>query len=469
MRDNGARVLLWSVGSLAAVVSISVLVLLSGGRLINFTLLLLANIIVLGDGMDLIARMYARRAALGSLAWRAGPSAVLPAGSEVELTQQIPLRPYAFVLSVHDLEPQIETFMRVMEPYKELTWIIDDCSNDHTLLRLRHAGWRCLQSDRNCKKPGAIKRLLDVVPRSFDTIVVMDPDVVLPAQRSDGSDGLARCIRDFQRSGAAAFCPRVICHGRGLISRLQAVEYALNCCLGRKSLLDFGVTSGVSFYRRDALERVLAQHSLSVYAEDLENSLLLTGHGERVYYDDRIVMDTTGKESWRAWFSQRVGWWYGLLRVYRTRWNEIRGVGRRCPFALYQYVFYTGLVTILLYPLKLASLFLITASTLNSADLLLGTALVPDVAITNPLLFAVSYCKYIVLMVCAIWLLPAHERRSAAWMIPFQYFYALAQIAPMGIGFANYLSVRHGGRRLYRDHYDDEPSIDVARVHVSHP
>ncbi len=55
----------------------------------------------------------------------------------------------------------------------------------------------------------------------------------------------------------------------GFLARFQAFEYALAFRIGRESLADYSITSGVSFYRRDALARALNEHTLSVYAEDL--------------------------------------------------------------------------------------------------------------------------------------------------------------------------------------------------------
>src|SRR6202034_3886935 len=94
-----------------------------------------------------------------------------------------------------------------------------------------------------------------------------------------------RFVSDFQLSGAAAACPRIMIEPDGFLARFQAFEYALAFRIGRASLADFSITSGVSLYRRDALQRALQEHSLSVYAEDFENAIILLSHGERIYYD----------------------------------------------------------------------------------------------------------------------------------------------------------------------------------------
>src|SRR5260370_38721330 len=109
----------------------------------------------------------------------------------------------------------------------------------------------------------------------------------------------------------------------GFLARFQAFEYALAFRVGRESLGGFSVTSGVSFYRRSALARALSEHSLSVYAEDFENAVILLSHGERIYYDGRLVVSTEGPDSLQRWFSQRVGWYHGLIQAYIGRLSDV--------------------------------------------------------------------------------------------------------------------------------------------------
>src|SRR5262249_13703709 len=152
----------------------------------------------------------------------------------------------------------------------------------------------------------------------IETVIVLDPDTrILSAP-----DDLVRTLFEFQRSGMAAFCPRVSAAGRSWLARIQRLEYWLAFSIGRKSLSDFSITSGVAVYRADALRLVLDQHSLSVYAEDLENALILLARRESIYYDGRLVVETEAVEGVRRLFSQRVGWHFGLIRVYLSRWRS---------------------------------------------------------------------------------------------------------------------------------------------------
>src|SRR3979490_3578094 len=173
--------------------------------------------------------------------------------------------------------------------------------------------------------------------------MVIDPDVRICGRHAGSTVELERIIADLQLSGAAAACPPVAIERDGLPPRFQALEYPLAFVVGPRSLAAFGVTSGVSIYRRDALEHALNQHSLSIYAEDLENAVILLRDGERIYYDGRLVVSTRGPGTMRHWFSQRVGWYYGLLRVYTLRFHELWRIGRRGPFVNEQFAGHRGL------------------------------------------------------------------------------------------------------------------------------
>ncbi len=375
----------------------------------------------------------------------------------------LPLRPYALVLSVHNMTRSVNEFTRALAAYRDRTWIVDDGSTDGTPVRLRAAGWRCLESEINRKKPAALKALLRHLPADIETVMVLDPDTKIRGTRAE----FEAVVRDFQRSGAAAACPRVHVRPDGPLVTAQELEYALAFCLGRKSLGDTSVTAGVAVYRRAALEHALAHHTLSVYAEDLENALLLLGAGEHIYYEERLNVETDGKRTLPDWFSQRVGWYFGLVRAWVKRWRDIRFIAGRSPIAFYQYVIYSGGLTIFALPVKLLCLSLLTASLLRGLDELLGLGIVPDVPATHPLLFATVFVKHMLLMsimICCA--LPARERLKSLATVPFYFFYGLLQLVPVAVGYINWLSCRLGGRRLYADHYDSAP---LRTLQVLHP
>ncbi|MGH8269124.1 MAG: hypothetical protein ACRES1_03605, partial [Steroidobacteraceae bacterium] len=206
------------------------------------------------------------------------------------------------------------------------------------------------------------------------------------------------------------------------------------------------------------LARALREHSVSVYAEDFENAVILLDSGERVYYDGRLVVGTEGPGSFQRWFSQRVGWYHGLIRVYFERFGSIWRIGKRTPFALYHYLVYVGGLTILMHALKVVSAALLLGSFVSGIDNLFFAHWQQSYpGWTNPAYFMAAIGSYLVLGVVALFtVVPKAERAYAAPIVPLYLFYALVHIAPMTVGYANWIAVKAIGRRLYRDHYEPE-------------
>lgn len=432
----------------------------------SFSLLIygLANLIVYTDALDFILRLHVRRRHIATAPTEENRhlSIDLAGSLPAAARQVVPVRPYAIVASIFNLEPLLDEFMDAFAPYRDRVWLISDGSTDNTVRRLRQAGWRCFDDGVNRRKPGAVHRLLERLPAHVETVMVVDPDI-----RIRGRDGGSRIdfdsfIRDFQQSGAAAVCPRVMIEPDGFLARFQAFEYALAFRIGRESLADYSITSGVSCYRRDALERALNEHTHSVYAEDLENALIILSHGERIYYDGRLVVSTEGPGSVPRWFSQRVGWYYGLFKVYIERFGKIWQISKRTPFAMYHFVIYLGGLSLILHPLKILSALLLVLSFVSGFDNLFMADLLPRNAFINPAYFIAAIGSYLALGVFALFtVVPKAERAYIAPIVPLYLFYALTHIAPMTVGYANWITMKLWRRRVYRDHYEPLPSAST--------
>lgn len=453
------------LGPILACVLLAAWIALSaaGGQTHNFSILIaiLANFIVYTDAADLLLRLYARRRHAG--ASTAELSIDLSAASNASVQRFASARSFAIVASIFNLDGggQLDHFMEALAPYRDRVWLISDGSTDHSVMRLRQAGWRCFEESFNRRKPAALKRLLELLPESIQTLLVIDPDCRIRTRGEGSSVDLERYVGDFQQSGAAAACPRLMIEPDGFLTRFQAFEYALGFRIGRRSLADFSITSGVSLYRRDALEYALQRHSLSVYAEDLENAVILLSAGERIYYDGRLVVSTEGPGSWRRWFSQRVGWYYGLLKVYTERYGQIRRIQRRAPFALYHYLIYMGLLTIGLHAVKMLSVALLLTSLASGFDHLFAAGLLPRTSFGDPLYFATAVGCYLTLGTIALFtIVPTAERGYIAPIVPLYLLYTLIHVVPMSLGFANLAAVKLWGRRLYRDHYEPGENRD---------
>ena len=383
-----------------------------------------------------------------------GPAVALGLPEISNAERALELSPYAIIASVHDAADDIDRFTATLQPFKDAVWLIDDASGDDTLLRLRRDGWNVVAGVVNRKKPAALRHLLQSLPVEIRTVVIMDPDVRWVAAPGLERPMLEAVISDLQRSGAAACTPRVQAHRGGWLEECQAFEYELACGLGRKSLGELCCNSGVSVYRRTALEAALNRHSLSVYAEDFENSLLLLERGERIYYDDRLIIETHAKDTWKNLLSQRVGWSFGCAKVVVERLPQIFAIARRGPLGAYQYVFYLCVTGVLLLPLKLVSTGLLTMSLFKGLDDLLLTQWLPTRPWNEPLLFCLWYAKStLILLLACLSALPRGERRRHLLTLPFYCFYGLLQYIPTTIGYLNLLTLRTAGRRLYADHY----------------
>jgi cellulose synthase/poly-beta-1,6-N-acetylglucosamine synthase-like glycosyltransferase len=427
----------------------------------------LANLIVYTDALDFMLRMYVRRrhtaTARGTERQRDLSIDLAPAMS-MGMRRVVSSQSYAIIASVYNLEERLDEFMEAFEPYKSRVWLISDGSTDDTLQRLRQAGWRCFDDGVNRHKPGAIKRLLERLPDYIETVLVVDPDIRIRGKKGGSTIDFEQFVAEFQQSGAAAACPRVMIEPDGWLARFQAFEYCLAFRVGRESLADFSITSGVSLYRRDALTSALSQHSLSVYAEDFENAILLLSRGERVYYDGRLIVSTEGPGQLRRWFSQRVGWYHGLLKVYTERFGSMWRTARRSPFAFYHFIVYVGVLSLAMHVLKVVSAVLLVISFASGFDNLFLTHLVPTGNVwTNPAYFMTAIGSYLALGVIALFtVVPKSERAYVAPIVPLYLFYALVHIIPMSFGFANWIALKLWGHRVYRDHYEPGESASVS-------
>jgi cellulose synthase/poly-beta-1,6-N-acetylglucosamine synthase-like glycosyltransferase len=428
-----------------------------------------ANLIVYTDALDFALRLYMRRrhtAAAGGLSdsgQNGNLSINLAAILPPDARRVVPASPFAIIASVFNLEDQLDEFMEAFGPYRDRVWLISDGSTDNTVLRLRQAGWRCFDDGVNRRKPGALRCLLGRLPAYIETVMVIDPDIRIRGLNEGSTIDVDRFVSDFQQSGAAAACPRIMIEPDGFLARFQAFEYALAFRVGRESLSDFSITSGVSFYRRSALARALSEHSLSVYAEDLENAVILLSHGERIYYDGRLVVSTEGPGSLRRWFSQRVGWYHGLIKVYTERFSQVLRISRRSPFAAYHYLVYIGGLSLLIHLVKVASAVLLLLSLLGGLDALLLDDFVPRGTFINPEYFTAAISSYLALGVIALFTcVPKAERTYTAPIVPLYLCYAITHIVPMTVGFGNFFALKLFRRRIYQDHYESPADPSVA-------
>jgi hypothetical protein len=143
-----------------------------------------------------------------------------------------------------------------------------------------------------------------------------------------------------------------------------------------------------------------------------------------------------------------------LIRVFAQRRRSVARVARFGPWCFYNFVVYLGLLSIALFPLKLASTVLFVVSFANALDTLLFLDLIPEHALTDPRYFTVTYAAYALLCACFhVYARPPVRFTTAITAVVFYPFYAMAHTAAMAVGYLNWLSFCATGRRIYRDHY----------------
>ena len=129
-------------------------------------------------------------------------------------------------------------------------------------------------------------------------------------------------------------------------------------------------------------------------------------------------------------------------------------IGRREPLATYQYILYLLVNGVLLLPLKLAATCVLLMSFCRALDEVLLTHFIPSRPWDEPLLFALWYGKAtLILLVALLVAVPRGERARHLATLPFYGMYALLQCIPTTVGYANVLTWKLLGRRLYADHY----------------
>lgn len=378
------------------------------------------------------------------------------------------LKPFAIVLSVYNAEGYIREFLENFKPYLDKLFIVDDCSTDGTYRILEEYGVRYIRNERNMKKPASIKRALPALPGEVETVIVIDPDTRFAESRLKKEiTDLEEVLSDFQRSGMDGCAPRIkVKEGNSLLNKLQELEHSVSQSLGRKSLSNKTILSGVAIYKRKTLEKVMGSHPLSVYAEDLMTALLILNNGGSIYYDGRLLTETEEPSTWKHLISQRIGWDYGYIMAYfHTLKRVLQGKDEKPllfhdkrPMLIYSYAVYLGVFGILFHPLKLFSIALLSASLINLIALLCWLPLPFAEPVFTPLWFLIFYAQYSLLVLIMIYAAVGKEKRSRyGILVPLYTIYALFLLLIRTVGFLNYLSLLIFRRKIYHDHYEAEP------------
>ena len=122
-----------------------------------------------------------------------------------------------------------------------------------------------------------------------------------------------------------------------------------------------------------------------------------------------------------------------------------------------------GGLSLIVHPLKIVSAVLLVLSFISGFDNLFLANLLPRNSLINPSYFMAAIGSYLALGVFALFtVVPKQERAYIAPIVPLYLFYAITHIAPMTVGYVNWIAVKLWGRRVYRDHYEPMPSASTT-------
>ncbi|MDD3985089.1 MAG: glycosyltransferase family 2 protein [Methanobacterium sp.] len=132
------------------------------------------------------------------------------------------------------------------------------------------------------------------------------------------------------------------------------LEYEDSMSLGRIVPHNHVFASGASaFYKRDVLEEMLKQTSLSMYAEDMEISIQMISSKLRTYFDWRATTRTLIPSTLKKLTLQRMSWSFGQLKVTTSYFKK--AFIKDDPFFIYNFYVYNFII-MLMHPLRVISI-----------------------------------------------------------------------------------------------------------------
>jgi cellulose synthase/poly-beta-1,6-N-acetylglucosamine synthase-like glycosyltransferase/peptidoglycan/xylan/chitin deacetylase (PgdA/CDA1 family) len=200
-----------------------------------------------------------------------------------------------------------------LEGFKVL--VLDDGSSDRTAEIVRKAFGGSGRVSVVTKPNGGKWSALNAALRHTDAeiVVTIDADTVLEP------DALPLLVRHFADPRVAAVAGAPVVGNRiNLLTRLQALEYAINQNLDRRALeVVNGITvvpGAVGAWRRVALLGI-GGFGPDTLAEDADATVALELAGWRVLSEPKAVAHTEAPQTVRAFLKQRLRWMFGTLQV----------------------------------------------------------------------------------------------------------------------------------------------------------
>jgi cellulose synthase/poly-beta-1,6-N-acetylglucosamine synthase-like glycosyltransferase/peptidoglycan/xylan/chitin deacetylase (PgdA/CDA1 family)/spore germination protein YaaH len=204
--------------------------------------------------------------------------------------------------------------------------VVDDGSTDRTAQIVRKTFAGDGRVEVLSKPNGGKWSALNTAFRHTEAeiVVTIDADTVLEP------DALPLLVRHFADPRVAAVAGAPVVGNRvNLLTRLQALEYAINQNLDRRALeVVNGITvvpGAVGAWRREALLEI-GGFAPDTLAEDADATVRLELAGYRVLSEPRAVAHTEAPQTVRAFLKQRLRWMFGTMQVaYKNRAVMWRG------------------------------------------------------------------------------------------------------------------------------------------------
>jgi len=268
--------------------------------------------------------------------------------SERTSMSEVRSQDFKIIVPVYNSSTFIEDTLKKLWKYKDKVIVVDDCSTDDTVEKVRKMGFYVITSPDNGKKVGAILRGLCRVQTKY--VVVMDSDSWI----EEGD--LERLVGVMEKEGLDACAVRVLPEGDGILSELQYIEYLKAMRLGRRSMdgdkpLVPCVSGAFGVFRTDLLWKVTVDqinNGMVWEGEDFERTLRIIERGGRVGYVDDFIVRTKCPTSLRDLIRQRMCWSHGYIRVHFMFRKFLKRRDKLGLTFLYNFI-----LNIFLHPLKL--------------------------------------------------------------------------------------------------------------------
>ncbi|KYK27276.1 hypothetical protein AYK26_04025 [Euryarchaeota archaeon SM23-78] len=368
-------------------------------------------------------------------------------GRDIDVSK--PPKPYKILMSVYNLENNLEKVIDRLSKHKEHLVLVDDASSDNTVQKARELGIDVIPCVINKHKPQEVRHGLTHLDPSVETVVVMDPDTIFLERYKGKGQTLEEAVSWLQQTGANACAVNMRVKNENLLTKLQDTEYNITMEVGRRALRDDAVVSGgCALFERKTLDIILREHSGSVLAEDYETSIRILRKNGRILYNGNFVVETEGPKTLRSFTKQRIWWDESIIKVlfeslFMKRSPTLSTKRKNKLREFYNHYIYNWGLDVMAHPIKLAGIPFIGMSLANGIEKIIGVDYIPSLVNTplghinvGPEVAGIFYGSYVLLSTVNVLLNGLPKKRRYIPAVLTYPFYKVYQITvPRMVGF----------------------------------